>query len=88
MRFVYFKQIKKSKLMKKKIIFLLSLILLSSCKDKTEQAESPITNNKKENYPNKKNTEPKPEVSVERDDNFEILIPKEYRDFGKENEVN
>lgn len=73
--------------MKKGIIFLSTLIVLFSCKDQTKQAERQKNNGKKENHPNSKITEPK--TVIERtDDTFEILIPKEYRDQGEENEVN
>ena len=74
--------------MKKRIIFLSTLIVLFSCKDKTEKTEHHTNNGKKENHLNNKITEPKPVVTEKINDTFEILIPKEYRDQGEENEVN
>jgi len=73
--------------MKKPIILLLSLIALFSCKDKTEPGMRKVSHDKKEKQLHNKNTEQKP-VAVEKiDDTFEILIPRQYRDFGNENDV-
>ncbi|WP_312823380.1 WG repeat-containing protein [Epilithonimonas sp.] len=79
---------KESKPMIKKIIFILTMILVFSCNDKADKSEKQLTDNKKGKKLHKKSTETTPEVSVKKENQIEILIPKKYRDFGNENEVN
>jgi len=74
--------------MKKPIIFLSTLIVLFSCKDKTGKNERHLNSAKKENHLNSNVSEPKNIVTEKINNTFEILIPKEYRDQGGENEVN
>lgn len=74
--------------MKKTILTFLSLIVIISCKDKSQETKNKEVQHRSELQSDKKSADPKPDLVEEKNETLEILLPKEYRDFGKENDVN
>jgi len=74
--------------MKNTILTFLSLVAIISCKDKAQETQKKIKPHQEEVQSNKKSAVPELNPVEETAEDFRILLPKEYRDFGKENEVN
>lgn len=78
----------KTKTMKKTILFFLSLAVIISCNEKKQETKNTTPQNHEKTHSYKKPEESKLNPVQETVKSFEILLPKEYRDWGKENEVN
>lgn len=74
--------------MKKIILIFLSLAGIISCKDKAQETPKKLIKYHKEIQSGRKSTVPKLSPVEETTADFRILLPKEYRDLGNENEVN
>jgi len=74
--------------MKKTIVIFLSLVVIVSCKDKAPETSKKEVQHQKEAQSNKKSTDPEQNQAEEPAQDLKILLPKEYRDLGKDNEVN
>lgn len=74
--------------MKKTILTFLSFVMIISCKDKAQETPKKSVQHQKEVQSNKKSTDPELNPVEKTTEDFKILLPKEYRDLGKENEVN
>lgn len=74
--------------MKKTILIFLSLVVIVSCKDKASETSKKEVQHQKEVQSNKKSADPEQHPAEEPAQNLKILLPKEYRDLDKDNEVN
>ncbi|MFP3597079.1 hypothetical protein [Chryseobacterium sp. SIMBA_029] len=74
--------------MKKTILIFLSFAVIISCKDKVQETPKKVVQHQTEVQSDKKSTDPERNSAEETTEDFKILLPKEYRDQGKENEVN
>lgn len=74
--------------MKKTILIFLPLLMTISCKDKEQETKNKTAHPQEQVQSNKKSTDPKLNPVEETTGPFSILLPKEYRDFGKGNEAN
>lgn len=73
--------------MKKTILFFLSLAVIISCNEKTQKTKNATLQNQEKTHSYKKPEVPKVNPAQETVENLKILLPKEYRDWGKENEA-
>lgn len=74
--------------MKKTILIFLSFTVIISCKDKAQDAPKKSVQHQKEVQSDNKPADPELNPTEETTEHVKILLPKEYRDLGKENEVN
>ncbi|MCT2562086.1 hypothetical protein [Chryseobacterium herbae] len=74
--------------MKKTILIFLPLLMTISCKDKKQETKNKVAHPQEQVQSNKKSADLKQDPVEEPKEAISILLPKEYRDFGKENEVN
>lgn len=73
--------------MKKTILFFLSLTLIISCKDKKQEIQKKIIQHHTEAQSHNKPADMQENPVGEISGDFEILLPREYRDQENENEV-
>ncbi len=81
-------RIQKSKTMKKTILIFLSFAVITSCKDKAQDAPKKSLQHQKEVQSDNKPADQELNPTEETTEHVKILLPKEYRGLGKENEVN
>lgn len=74
--------------MNKTILFFLSLAVIISCNEKTQKTNNAALQNQEKTHSYKTLEETKVNPALKTVENFKILLPKEYRDWEKENEVN
>ncbi|WP_051882236.1 hypothetical protein [Chryseobacterium soli] len=74
--------------MKKTILIFLSFVVIISCKDKVQQTPKKSGQHQEEVQSNKKTADLGLNPDKETIEHVKILLAKEYRDAGKENEVN
>ncbi len=74
--------------MKRGILIFLPLTMMLSCKDKIQETKQEIKHPQQEVQHGEKLKDPELNPVEEANGDFEILLPKEYRDFGNENEAN
>jgi len=79
---------KRAKIMKRGILIFLPLTMMLSCKDKIQETKQEIKHPQQEVQHGEKLKDPELNPVEEANGDFEILLPKEYRDFGNENEAN
>ncbi|WP_291878970.1 hypothetical protein [Chryseobacterium sp.] len=74
--------------MKKTILIFLPLLMTISCKDQKQETKNKTAPPQEQVQISKDSADLKQNPVEEATEAISILLPKEYRDFGKENEVN